>query len=594
MAPISTEGQFNFKVIAKDRLGHNQRADGTTVGSITVKSVGTMGIDGVPPNVTFNVTYPPAGTDCDVDVNLLCGHDASGHYWRRGLGAGGADTTALSFAATDSGSGVNTGSGTCSIAGSTNPCTPVFVTNKFSFTPNFSTATMPAVTDASFDATTGGGPVNVIVAAADAVGNFSPGKTQAVNVSRLRWVQKLAGRGVATLKGSAIVTNQPMSQVIIGGTAPAADPIVALGPKGGVLWHYGGTQGVSPIGANMTYDSTPSSPILYALSSNTLYAMHVTSTGVDKFCKNGVTAQIGSPVLAAGAVLVTDTGSSPRQVTSFVPSNLTLAGGVCLQKGTATLTGGQSGSAIGPTTGNGNTIYWGYDNTPTTPGDAGMVSANFDGNAFSIITPHALGSGIPPFVGTAYSFVALANVFFFGNSPNKIYYSFKTDYSSNWATTAFTGGTVALANPMVVAKGLAIGATSSPAKIYAFDKGTGAQRWMFPIGIGDLTSVSLAGTASDGMVYFTDSANKEFVALKPGASSATVSWNFTGPTGVALAGIGTEPTIDGNGIAYFGQDSGNVYAVILDVGTGAPAVGADWPRTGFDNCNSSNTSFNCQ
>ena len=30
------------------------------------------------------------------------------------------------------------------------------------------------------------------------------------------------------------------------------------------------------------------------------------------------------------------------------------------------------------------------------------------------------------------------------------------------------------------------------------------------------------------------------------------------------------------------------------VGAAAPAVGSDWPRTGFDNCNSSNTSFNSQ
>jgi hypothetical protein len=51
--------------------------------------------------------------------------------------------------------------------------------------------------------------------------------------------------------------------------------------------------------------------------------------------------------------------------------------------------------------------------------------------------------------------------------------------------------------------------------------------------------------------------------------------------------------IDANGIVYFGNGS-NLYALITDVGAAAPAVGNDWPRTGFDNCNSSNTGFSCQ
>jgi outer membrane protein assembly factor BamB len=599
MAPISTEGQFNFKVIAKDRLGHNQRADGTTVGSITVKSAGTMGIDGVKPNVTFTVTYPPTGTDCDSDTNLVCGHDASGHYWRRGLGPSGAETTALSFTATDSGSGVNTGSGTCSIVGSTNPCTPVFVTNQFNFYPNFSTATMPAVTDASFDATTGGGPVNVTVAAADKVGNLGPATTQPVNVSRLRWVQKLKlqPQGLQTLRGSPIVTTQPVPQIIVGGTSSASqDPIVALGPKGGILWHYGGTapgaQTISPVTGNMAYDSTPASPMLYALSGNTIYAMHLTTAGVDKFCKNAVTAQAGSPVVAAGAVLVTDTGAAPRQVTPFTPANLTVAGGVCLQRTAASLGGI---ATIGPPTANGSTIYWGYDNTPTTAGDAGIVSATFSGTAFSSVTAHPFGAGVPPQIAGSFTFVALADAFFFGNSLNRTYHSFKTtDYTASWTTPAFTGSAV-LVNPMVVGKSLALGSTTSLGKLYAFDKTAGTQKWVFPTGTGDLTNISLVATASDGKLYFTDSSTpNEMVALAPGTSAAARIWNFTGPVGAVLSGIGTEPTIDGNGILYFGQDSGNVYALITDVGAAAPAVGNDWPRTGFDNCNSSNAAFICQ
>jgi outer membrane protein assembly factor BamB len=387
-------------------------------------------------------------------------------------------------------------------------------------------------------------------------------------------------------------------QIIVGGTSSASqDPIVALGPKGGILWHYGGTapgaQTISPISGNMAYDSTPASQLLYALSGNTIYAMHLTTTGVDKFCKNAVAAQAGSPVLAVGAVLVTDTGAAPRQVTPFTPANLTVAGGVCLQRTAASLGGTQAGATIGPPTANGGAVYWGYDNTPTTAGDAGIVSATFSGTAFSNVTAHALG-GVAPYIAGVLSSAALADAFFFGHSPSRIYYSFKLDYSSNWATPPFSGGT-SLVNPLVVAKGLAFGSTTSLGKLYAFDKTAGTQKWVFPTGTGDLTNISLVATASDGKLYFTDSSTpNELVALAPGASAATRLWNFTGPIGAVLSGIGTEPTLDGNGILYFGQDSGNVYALITDVGAAAPAVGNDWPRTGFDNCNSSNAAFICQ
>jgi outer membrane protein assembly factor BamB len=66
---------------------------------------------------------------------------------------------------------------------------------------------------------------------------------------------------------------------------------------------------------------------------------------------------------------------------------------------------------------------------------------------------------------------------------------------------------------------------------------------------------------------------------------------------IALSGVGTEPAIDDQGILYFGQDSGNVYAIITDVGTPLPADGADWPRIGFDRCNSANANnpgFTCR
>jgi hypothetical protein len=63
--------------------------------------------------------------------------------------------------------------------------------------------------------------------------------------------------------------------------------------------------------------------------------------------------------------------------------------------------------------------------------------------------------------------------------------------------------------------------------------------------------------------------------------------------GLTLSGAGTEAAIDGNGILYFGNGS-NLYALITDVGSPATGFGKDWPRTGFDNCNSGNATFTCQ
>ncbi len=100
-------------------------------------------------------------------------------------------------------------------------------------------------------------------------------------------------------------------------------------------------------------------------------------------------------------------------------------------------------------------------------------------------------------------------------------------------------------------------------------------------------------TGSDGTIYFTDAKNSELQAIAPGASSATMKWSFKGPVGATLSGVGTEVAIDANGIVYFGNGT-NLYALIADVGAAAPAAGSDWPRTGFDNCNSSNSGFNCQ
>jgi outer membrane protein assembly factor BamB len=144
---------------------------------------------------------------------------------------------------------------------------------------------------------------------------------------------------------------------------------------------------------------------------------------------------------------------------------------------------------------------------------------------------------VPPYVGSTYGFVAIADGFLFGG-PDKAYHAFKSDYSVNWTTAPFSGTGVSLNNPMLVAKGLALGTSFNAGQIFAYTKCapnaagcTGGQlKWTYA-GSGDLGSISPIATGPDGTLYFTDDANKEFVALTPGTSSASPSpaWNVTGP-----------------------------------------------------------------
>jgi len=63
-----------------------------------------------------------------------------------------------------------------------------------------------------------------------------------------------------------------------------------------------------------------------------------------------------------------------------------------------------------------------------------------------------------------------------------------------------------------------------------------------------------------------------------------------------MSSIGTEATLGADGVLYFGDSGGRLYALFVDDTPLATATG-DWPRTGYDNCNSNhanNTGFVCQ
>src|SRR6267143_3204348 len=285
---VNSEGTIDFKVVAVDKLNNAQQAD-----SGAAVSTGTMGVDGVVPTASISATYPPAGTDCDNDPGIVCGHDAA-HWWRRGHGPNGTEFTAMTFTGNDQGSGMDPGGATCSITGSLLPCTPtssdaIGATNAtFGFKPNFSDATLGTP-----DTATGGGPASVSVTVADAVGNASAVKSISVDVSRVRWIQKLAVKNVASLTGAPVVSSQPVPQVIVAGTSASNDPIVGVKPTGGILWTGGAAAGITSVTRNIAYD--PSASVVYVLGS-TFHALHVLPPSSDKYCTQSVTTGIGSPV----------------------------------------------------------------------------------------------------------------------------------------------------------------------------------------------------------------------------------------------------------------------------------------------------------
>src|SRR5438445_699153 len=70
------QGRIQFGVVAADKTGN--ALPGNTA---------ALGIDGTPPSITLiggAVQYPAQGSGCNANANVFCGHDAAGHFWRKG------------------------------------------------------------------------------------------------------------------------------------------------------------------------------------------------------------------------------------------------------------------------------------------------------------------------------------------------------------------------------------------------------------------------------------------------------------------------------------------------------------------------------
>jgi len=300
---------------------------------------------------------------------------------------------------------------------------------------------------------------------------------------------------------------------------------------------------------------------------------------------NGAPAIIGT-VAATERMLVANSGNDKMWAVGGT-------GGACdLNQVTSLLVGAAGPATVGPPMSDGGTVYFAY-------GDTGLAKVSFDSNVgFGMPTKHDLTQVV---LGSA---ALVGNVFY---GENKTYHSISPADLTTQAWTAAGAGAMATAvtAPPVVADALVFGAaTLSDGHLRGFDAGTGALAVDYA-GAGSIGAPSPVAMGSDKVIYFSDSGLNELAAVrytKPPSASTTLVWRFIGTSvgagaaSLTFAGPGSEPTIDPNGVLYFGADNGNVYALMTDSGGAAvPTGGTNWPRVGFDNCNAGNNSYtNCR
>ncbi len=569
----TAEGTVSFKIVAQDNLSHAQQT----------ASAGVFGLDGAKPIITVSATYPAAGTGCSADATVYCGHDGS-HFWRNEAGT-------VSYTVTDNGVGVSAANGTCTVAGAVTGC------NTASFTQSV------ALNGAVTTDTHGIGTITVNETGSDLVNNSNSGSS-GVAITRAKWVRTVAVPGLDTLAGSPILTSLPVPQLIIGGHNIVGDPIVSISTAGTTaatlpgakLWSTGHSLStvIGSVTSNMAYDPTASSlptrptPVLYVNSSNLTYALHVTGAGVDQYCTTpiGMGPTIGSPAMLSG-------GSASRVVivgdnnAIAAVSNLGMgaSGGGCLAKG------GSIGTSpvVGPPSVNGTTIFFGYDNSATVNNDLGIGSVTFSGGNFG--TPVTTNLGFNPTTNTVGAAIAAPDELFFGNNKSGFFYRYGTNGSAKWVSSPSLSSNI-FTQP-TLSGGLVFGTSNG---LYAYSKASGTKSWAYPTS-GGLTQVTPPTVGADGSLYFSDSRSSEIVAID---NAQSPKWTYVGSATTTpvttLSSIATEAAMGTDGTLYFGDSNGKVYALITDTTPAATAAG-DWPKTGFDNCNSGNASnpgYTCQ
>jgi outer membrane protein assembly factor BamB len=192
-------------------------------------------------------------------------------------------------------------------------------------------------------------------------------------------------------------------------------------------------------------------------------------------------------------------------------------------------------------------------------------------------------------------------------NPSGKYYK----YNASTLALGWTGPALSdlLTSSPIVATFVYGTAGAGDGKFHAFSKTDGNSAFVFPPASATPTTIGAASPptlGSDNVIYFSDDAKTFYAILYTTGTEAgfapgwgqTMATSFKGSAttpDTSLDSVTTEPTLDANGVLYFGTQAGKVYALISDsLGPLAPTAGSTWPRVGYDNCNSSNTTLNCQ
>jgi len=575
------QGRIQFGVVAGDKTGN--ALPGNTA---------ALGIDGTSPTITFSVgttgtttIYPGAGTDCAADVQA-CGHDGS-HFFRSGDGK-----YTFKFKVDDgtNGSGPDPNGSTCAIAG-VSTCSVTYDTTSgtFQFPAELSQATVTTTAD-------GTGTVSSIkVTGKDLVGNPGTDVTlTSVAVNRVKWIRK-----EAVNLSTAPVLSEQMGLVIVGGSVTSGDSIFAVNTMDGSrAWKAGSASpAVGTITGSLAIDSTASTdtshptPVLYANGGTQAFAMHFTTTGVDKYCSQSpsTTSMVGSPVIFGGGASAYAIAGSQDTLVAFQTA-LSASGGGCLRPTFYPQTIPNPSPLFGPPSANGSTIYWGYDNSSSSnPTDLGVMSIGFNGVFESAAKTAKLG--FAPTAAGQLAAVTPSSDVFFGVNSQVVFYDYAPDLSgasgASYKWKSQTGLSSVAAQPLI-SNSVVYGSTKA---LYAFKIGDGTYAWSNPAVTG--SSKVSAPTFASSAIFVGEDSGPSFGAYD---LNGTNKWIYKPTSVTAISGVPTEATFGSGGVVYFGDAVGHIYALFSD--TTSLARGAtDWPRTGYDNCNSNhsnNPGFVCQ
>ena len=584
--PGNSQVKYDFTVVGQDAAGNNFDAATTSA---------SMGIDGAGPTVALSagsVSYPTKDTGCEGTTSVYCGHDGS-HFWRNGEPASAKVNVTVSDG---NGSGSSSAVGAvkyCYLPSASAPaCTP-------SLNANFEIGSTFSIPASGFHAapfssdTKGNGNIFIQVTAQDAVGNPTTAVLPPVGVTRVKWVRGI-GTAPGTLAGAPLIV-EPLGLVIVAGKVTTGDAVVAFKTSDGSLaWSFGAGK-FTEIVSNVALDPTPSTdgnrpfPMLYLnTSGGDFYAVHFTASGTPSYCMLSIPGLAGSPVIFGGgptAYAILAAGDTAYSVRASVAGTGCPVSGIKTQIVAA-------GVTLGPPSANASRIYFGYDNGTTDRGVKSAVfsiaSGNFDSNSIT----SANAGNQPSNSGPKAAAVSPPSDVFFGVDKNNTVYRYAAALGSNTPVwSAATAGANIFSQPVV--SGGVVFASTTDLETRNID---GTSPGAFGLAA---TQVSPPTITTD-TIFVSDTKIGPINELLAFDRAKAQLWAYRGDAttspGTALASVAIEATLASDGTLYFGDSSGHVFALITDT-TPTVAAANEWPRTGYDNCNSNhagNTGFVCQ